>query len=155
MIRRPPRSTRTDTLFPYTTLCRSVRDVPRPVARRGEVLIRVQAFGLNRSELHFRQGVAYSGSFPRIPGIEAAGVVAAAPGGAFAPGTQQVTMMGGRGRAFAGGYAEYVAAPAAQGLPCDIDAPGVHRGRSTASVRNAAGYPPSPLNMPRTGVKRI
>src|SRR3546814_19275074 len=27
MIRRPPRSTRTDTLFPYTTLFRSVRDV--------------------------------------------------------------------------------------------------------------------------------
>src|SRR3546814_19598760 len=26
MIRRPPRSTRTDTLFPYTTLVRSVRD---------------------------------------------------------------------------------------------------------------------------------
>src|SRR3546814_19053537 len=25
MIRRPPRSTRTDTLFPYTTLCRSLR----------------------------------------------------------------------------------------------------------------------------------
>src|SRR3546814_16925966 len=27
MIRRPPRSTRTDTLFPYTTLFRSVNDV--------------------------------------------------------------------------------------------------------------------------------
>src|SRR3546814_5984805 len=27
MIRRPPRSTRTDTLFPYTTLFRSFRDV--------------------------------------------------------------------------------------------------------------------------------
>src|SRR3546814_6939326 len=27
MIRRPPRSTRTDTLFPYTTLFRSVRPV--------------------------------------------------------------------------------------------------------------------------------
>src|SRR3546814_2814218 len=26
MIRRPPRSTRTDTLFPYTTLCRSLAD---------------------------------------------------------------------------------------------------------------------------------
>src|SRR3546814_15665042 len=26
MIRRPPRSTRTDTLFPYTTLCRSLFD---------------------------------------------------------------------------------------------------------------------------------
>src|SRR3546814_13118831 len=41
MIRRPPRSTRTDTLFPYTTLCRSrFADRPGesesgfPVARR-------------------------------------------------------------------------------------------------------------------------
>src|SRR3546814_5546959 len=37
MIRRPPRSTRTDTLFPYTTLfrserCRSCRGRDRPVA---------------------------------------------------------------------------------------------------------------------------
>src|SRR3546814_4710904 len=29
MIRRPPRSTRTDTLFPYTTLFRSATGVPR------------------------------------------------------------------------------------------------------------------------------
>src|SRR3546814_15308424 len=29
MIRRPPRSTRTDTLFPYTTLFRSVPPKPR------------------------------------------------------------------------------------------------------------------------------
>src|SRR3546814_10180637 len=29
MIRRPPRSTRTDTLFPYTTLFRSVGDCPK------------------------------------------------------------------------------------------------------------------------------
>src|SRR3546814_6467048 len=29
MIRRPPRSTRTDTLFPYTTLFRSARQHPR------------------------------------------------------------------------------------------------------------------------------
>src|SRR3546814_11497878 len=32
MIRRPPRSTRTDTLFPYTTLFRSLNDVPTRVA---------------------------------------------------------------------------------------------------------------------------
>src|SRR3546814_15138056 len=32
MIRRPPRSTRTDTLFPYTTLFRSPDDAPRPAA---------------------------------------------------------------------------------------------------------------------------
>src|SRR3546814_10704130 len=30
MIRRPPRSTRTDTLFPYTTLFRSREVLPRP-----------------------------------------------------------------------------------------------------------------------------
>src|SRR3546814_6768817 len=29
MIRRPPRSTRTDTLFPYTTLCRMTSRPPR------------------------------------------------------------------------------------------------------------------------------
>src|SRR3546814_14164596 len=29
MIRRPPRSTRTDTLFPYTTLFRSLLDISR------------------------------------------------------------------------------------------------------------------------------
>src|SRR3546814_9398382 len=35
MIRRPPRSTRTDTLFPYTTLFRSARPAakPAPVAK--------------------------------------------------------------------------------------------------------------------------
>src|SRR3546814_14211283 len=32
MIRLPPRSTRTDTLFPYTTLFRSVRATDKPVA---------------------------------------------------------------------------------------------------------------------------
>src|SRR3546814_10877377 len=31
MIRRPPRSTRTDTLFPYTTLFRSVQLPPRRI----------------------------------------------------------------------------------------------------------------------------
>src|SRR3546814_2900526 len=34
MIRRPPRSTRTDTLFPYTTLFRSVVDEMTRQARR-------------------------------------------------------------------------------------------------------------------------
>src|SRR3546814_19703554 len=32
MIRRPPRSTRTDTLFPYTTLFRSLSVLRRPLA---------------------------------------------------------------------------------------------------------------------------
>src|SRR3546814_865877 len=33
MIRRPPRSTRTDTLFPYTTLFRSLRDLHAEAAK--------------------------------------------------------------------------------------------------------------------------
>src|SRR3546814_1778696 len=33
MIRRPPRSTRTDTLFPYTTLFRSIDDHRQPAVR--------------------------------------------------------------------------------------------------------------------------
>src|SRR3546814_6012334 len=34
MIRRPPRSTRTDTLLPYTTLFRSLREAQAAVLRR-------------------------------------------------------------------------------------------------------------------------
>src|SRR3546814_20127689 len=36
MIRRPPRSTRTDTLFPYTTLFRSIHKVGRQMRQRGQ-----------------------------------------------------------------------------------------------------------------------
>src|SRR3546814_2947335 len=39
MIRRPPRSTRTDTLFPYTTLFRSTGGPPAHVSFSGGVLI--------------------------------------------------------------------------------------------------------------------
>src|SRR3546814_6758049 len=39
MIRRPPRSTRTDTLFPYTTLFRSVYKVDKMSAQRGRGLV--------------------------------------------------------------------------------------------------------------------
>jgi NADPH2:quinone reductase len=81
-----------------------IRELPIPQPKPSQVLIRVEAFGLNRSELHFRQGLAASGSFPRVPGIEATGTVAAAPGGEFAPGSQVMTMMGGMGRDVDGGW---------------------------------------------------
>src|SRR3546814_2065503 len=45
MIRRPPRSTRTDTLFPYTTLFRSVEEQAARVGVRLKVRARVGTFG--------------------------------------------------------------------------------------------------------------
>ena len=96
--------------------CRSV-SCPVPEAGDGWVLIEVKAFGLNRSELHTRLGLAgaarpfrgCSGSRRRGGGV--------APGGEFAPGQQVVAMMGGMGRVFDGGYAEYTCVPAAQVIP--------------------------------------
>ena len=87
---------------------------PVPVPTPGEVLIRVKAFGLNRSEMFTRQGLSPGVPFPRILGIEAAGIVAAAPGGAFEVGAKVATAMGGMGRQFDGSYAEYVCVPAGQ-----------------------------------------
>lgn len=94
-----------------------LREVPVPEAGAGQVLIRVEAFGLNRSELHFRSGVGSFGDFPRVPGIEAVGVVESAPGGEVEVGAQVAAMMGGMGRTFDGGYAEYALVPAANVLP--------------------------------------
>jgi NADPH:quinone reductase len=98
-----------------------IRDLPVPDPAVGWVLIGVRAFGLNRSELHTRLGLAQGVTFPRVPGIEAVGVVAKCPGGEFAPGQQVATLMGGMGRVFDGGYADYTCVPAAQVIPFRSD----------------------------------
>ena len=102
----------------------TIREVPMPPEREGWVRIRVEAFGLNRSELHTRLGLAEGVSFPRVPGIEAAGVVdAAPPGSGLVPRQKVVTMMGGMGRTFDGGYAEYTAVPVSQVIPITTNLP--------------------------------
>lgn len=78
------------------------------------MLIRVKAFGLNRSELFTRQGHSPGTKFPRVLGIEATGLVEDAPGGEYQKGDVVATAMGGMGRAFDGGYAEYTCVPAGQ-----------------------------------------
>jgi NADPH:quinone reductase len=98
-----------------------IRELPVPTPEAGWVLIEVKAFGLNRSELHTRQGLASGVTFPRVLGIEAAGLVAQCPGGEFPVGQQVVTMMGGMGRTFDGGYAEYTRVPASQVIPFASD----------------------------------
>jgi NADPH:quinone reductase-like Zn-dependent oxidoreductase len=87
---------------------------PVPTPQTGEVLIRVKAFGLNRSELFTRQGLSPGVMFPRILGIEAVGLVEEAPGSEFNKGDMVATAMGGMGRNFDGGYAEYTCVPASQ-----------------------------------------
>ena len=80
------------------------------------MLIRIRAFGLNRSEMYTRQGHSPTVKFPRILGIEASGVIKKAPGneGKFKEGDAVATAMGGMGREFDGGYAEYTVVPASQ-----------------------------------------
>jgi NADPH:quinone reductase-like Zn-dependent oxidoreductase len=91
-----------------------VEDLPIPTPRTGEVLIQVKAFGLNRSELFTRQGHSPGVKFPRVLGIEAVGIVHQAPGNEFPKGAVVATAMGGMGRQFNGGYAEYTCVPAKQ-----------------------------------------
>jgi NADPH:quinone reductase-like Zn-dependent oxidoreductase len=88
------------------------RPVPKP--EPGQVLIRVKAFGLNRSELFTRQGLSPDVKFPRVLGIEAVGLVEHAPGGEFQKDQTVATVMGGMGRQFDGSYAEYTCVPAKQ-----------------------------------------
>ncbi|MBE7180252.1 MAG: zinc-binding dehydrogenase, partial [Terriglobus roseus] len=90
-----------------------LEDVPVPQATAGQVLIRVRAFGINRSELFTRRGESPNVKLPRILGIEATGTVEAAPGSEFQPGDVVMTCMGGLGRDIDGGYAEFTLVPAA------------------------------------------
>jgi threonine dehydrogenase-like Zn-dependent dehydrogenase len=69
---------------------------------------------LNRSELFTRQGHSPNVPFPRVLGIEAVGEVVSAPDGEFSEGDTVATAMGGMGRQYDGGYAEYTLVPAGQ-----------------------------------------
>ena len=89
-----------------------VEDRPLPTPTAGQVLLRVHACGLNRSEMFTRQGHSPSVRFPRVLGIEAVGIVASCPDHSFHEGETVATAMGGLGRAFDGGYAEYTCVPA-------------------------------------------
>ena len=97
-----------------------LRDLPMPQPPPGWVRIAVRAFGLNRSELHTRLGLAQGVTFPRVPGIEGVGVVDAAPDSDLHAGQQVAAMMGGMGRAFDGGYAEYTVGAPRPGDPVPL-----------------------------------
>jgi putative PIG3 family NAD(P)H quinone oxidoreductase len=97
-----------------------VRDVPNPIARDGEIVVRVAGAGINRADLLQRQGF-----YPPPPGaseilgLEASGTVATIGPGvdAFDAGNRVMLLVEG------GGYAELVAVRATQAVrvPDNID----------------------------------
>jgi len=80
-----------------------IRDVPRPLPREGEVLVRVHASALNRADLLQRQGryPAPPGAPANIPGLEIAGEVVELGGGAtrWTVGDRVFGIVGGGGNA--------------------------------------------------------
>jgi NADPH:quinone reductase len=94
-----------------------IQEVPDPLPGDGEVLIRVQAFGVNHAETHMRKG-EWPEATP-ISGIEAVGTVVTDPSGTLAEGTRVLTIMGGLGRTRNGSYAEYTVASAANVAPVE------------------------------------
>ncbi|XWW46836.1 zinc-binding dehydrogenase [Fibrella sp. USSR17] len=96
---------------------------PIPAPADGQVLVRVKAFGLNRSELMTRKGLSPDVRFPRVLGIECVGEVENDPSGQYAKGQRVMAMMGGMGRDFDGSYAEYTVVPKAITYPFNSTLP--------------------------------
>lgn len=98
-----------------------IRQVPDPMPQHGEVLIRVRAFGLNRAEQYFRQGLW--GEVDPISGIECVGTVEQDPSGRLLAGQRVMALMGGMGRTRPGSYAEKVCVPHSQVVPISTSLP--------------------------------
>jgi NADPH:quinone reductase len=114
-------------------------DLPVPEPPSGWVRIAVRAFGLNRSELHTRLGLAQGVTFPRVPGIECVGVVDSTGDTDFQRGQQVAAMMGGMGRTYDGGYAEYTVVPRGQVIPFRSDLPWEVLGAVPETLQTAYG----------------
>src|SRR3546814_11751905 len=76
MIRRPPRSTRTDTLFPYTTLFRSMLRVARRLGESEPVTVKTTYLGAHALPPEFdRRPEDYIDSVvAQLPQVEASGL---------------------------------------------------------------------------------
>lgn len=100
-----------------------IRDLPLPKIKEGWVLIKVKAFGLNRSEIFTRKGDSPNVVFPRVQGIECVGTVEEDPSGDYSKGQQVAAIMGGMGRDFDGSYAEYTLVPKKIVFPFESNLP--------------------------------
>jgi len=75
-----------------------VRDVPDPTPADGEVLVDVEAIGVNYRDIYERDGTSYATALPAVIGVEGAGTIAGTG--------ERVAWIG-----VQGSYAERVAAP--------------------------------------------
>ncbi len=92
----------------------ALTEVDVPPVQSGWVLVKVKAFGLNHSEqiLRLHEIEADYIKNPIIPGIECVGEIVDPSDTNFDVGQKVVALMGGMGRSFNGGYAEYALLPA-------------------------------------------
>lgn len=100
-----------------------VKEVPIPDVKPGWVLVKVKGFGINHSEIIIRRVEADAPyiKLPRIIGIECVGEIADPSDSEFEKGQRVVALMGGMGRSFDGGYAEYALLPIKQVFTTDVD----------------------------------
>ncbi|MBD2756710.1 zinc-binding alcohol dehydrogenase family protein [Spirosoma validum] len=120
-----------------------LKDRPIPTPAEGQILVRVKAFGLNRSELMTRKGYSPGVQFPRVLGIECVGEVESDPSGQYAKGQKVMALMGGMGRDFDGSYAEYTLLPKHLLRPFQSELPWVVLGAIPEMFQTAYGslYP--------------
>jgi NADPH:quinone reductase-like Zn-dependent oxidoreductase len=110
-----------------------------PLANKGWVLIKIKAFGLNRSEIFTRKGDSPNVEFPRVQGIECVGIVEEDPSGKYKKGQQVASIMGGMGRDFDGSYAEYTLVPEKIVLPFHSELPWVTLGAIPEMFQTVSG----------------
>ena len=97
-----------------------ISEIPVPKIKSGHVLIKINAFGINRAEIFTRNGLSPSVEFPRVIGIECMGIIEDPSDSHFKKGDKVFTLMGGLGREFDGSYAEYTLVPENQVYPLQL-----------------------------------
>src|ERR1700759_1490980 len=96
-------------------------DIPKPLPKEGEAVIKVRGFGINHAELHMRRGEWAEAA--EVSGIECVGIVDSCPGGEFPVGAKVAALMGGLGRTINGSYAEHTRVRAANVVLIESDLP--------------------------------
>lgn len=95
-------------------------ELPIPESKAGKVIVKIKAFGLNRTETFTRRGMAPGTTYPIVPGIEAVGIIEDPSDSTFVKG-QKVAVIHPHhmGFSYHGSYAEYVQVPIKTVFPVD------------------------------------